>query len=108
LVESAIFRTLSRRTRRLMNQRGLKSTDALFGLHQSGNVTEDYVAGVIERLRDGTTELYFHPAADIGEVPPPAEAQREVDILTSVRVREAIGRGGIELITYRDIARAAA
>lgn len=105
LVESIIFRVLSRRTRRLMAKRGLISTDALFGLHQSGDLTEDYVVGVIDRLRDGTTELYFHPAADIGGVPPPAEAQREVEILLSPRVRDAIDRNGIELITFADLAR---
>ena len=64
----------------MMTARGLRSTDALFGLHQSGHLGEDYVVGLIDRLRDGTTELYFHPAADIGGVPPAAEAQLEVEI----------------------------
>jgi chitin disaccharide deacetylase len=103
LVESIIFRTLSRRTRRMMNERGLTSTDALFGLHQSGHLSEDYVVGVIDRIRGGTTELYFHPAADIGGIPPAAHAQLEVEILTSLRVREAIDRNGIELITFADL-----
>ena len=48
LVESMIFRTLSRRTRRMMSARGLSSTDTLFGLHQSGHLSEDYVVGVID------------------------------------------------------------
>ena len=106
LVESIIFRTLSRRTRRMMAARGLISTDALFGLHQSGHLSEDYVVGVIDRLRDGTTELYFHPAADIGGTPPAAEAQLEVEILTSRRVRDAIKRNGIASITFADLAKA--
>jgi len=104
-VESIIFRALSRRTRRMMAERGLISTDALFGLHQSGHLSEDYVVGVIDRIRDGATELYFHPAADIGGVPPAAEAQLEVEILTSRRVRDAIDRNGIELITFADLAK---
>jgi hopanoid biosynthesis associated protein HpnK len=104
LVESLIFRTLSRRTGRMMAERGLTSTDALFGLHQSGHLSEDYVVGVIDRIRDGTTELYFHPAADIGGIPPAAEAQLEVEILTSQRVRDAIDRNKIELITFADLA----
>ena len=105
LVESAIFRTLSRRTRRMMTERGLTSTDALFGLHQSGNLSEDYVVGVIDRICDGTTELYFHPAADIGGIPPAPAAQLEVEILTSPRVHNAIVRNGIELITFADLAK---
>jgi hopanoid biosynthesis associated protein HpnK len=105
LVESIIFRTLSRRTQRMMAERGLTSTDELFGLHQSGHLSEDYIVGVIDRIHDGTTELYFHPAADIGGVPPAAEAQLEVEILTSPRVRAAIDRNGIELITFGDLAK---
>ena len=106
LVESMIFRTLSRRTRRMMSSRGLSSTDALFGLHQSGHLSEDYVVGVIDRIREGTTELYFHPAADIGGTPPAVEAQLEGEILTSARVRDAIERNEIELITFADLAKA--
>jgi len=105
LVESVIFRTLSRRASRMMAERGLSSTDALFGLHQSGNLSEDYVVGVIDRIRDGTTELYFHPAADIGGIPPAPAARLEVEILTSPRVRNAIVRNGIELITFADLAK---
>lgn len=105
LVESVIFRALSRRTRRMMAERGLRSTDTLFGLHQSGHLGEDYIVGVIDRLRDGTTELYFHPAADVGGIPPEAEAQLEVEILTSPRVREAIDRNRIELTTFADLAK---
>ncbi|MGB8682664.1 MAG: hopanoid biosynthesis-associated protein HpnK [Candidatus Binatus sp.] len=105
LVESIIFRTLSRRTSRMMANRGLASTDALFGLHQSGHLSEDYIVGVLDRVRDGTTELYFHPAADIGGTPPAAEAQLEVEILTSPRVRDAIARNEIELITFAELAK---
>jgi chitin disaccharide deacetylase len=105
LVESVIFRALSRRMHRLMVEHGLTSTDALFGLHQSGHLDEDYVIGLIDRLCDGTTELYFHPAADIGSVPPAPEKQREVEILTSSRVRDAIARNRVELITFADLAK---
>ncbi|HVN63742.1 MAG TPA: hopanoid biosynthesis-associated protein HpnK [Candidatus Binataceae bacterium] len=104
LIESVIFRSLSKRTGQQMDARGLKSTDRLFGLHQSGNVTEDYTLGIIERLRDGVTEVYFHPAVDIGGTPPAASSQREVEILTSPRVRAAIERCGIQLTTFAELA----
>jgi hopanoid biosynthesis associated protein HpnK len=106
LAEAIIFRALSRRTCRMMRARGLKSTDWLFGLHQSGHLSEEYVLGVIERLRDGVTELYFHPAADIGATPPAAEAQVEVEILTSARVRDALDAHGVTLTTFAELARA--
>ena len=106
LVEGVIFRALSRRARRKLRDRGIRSTDSLFGLHQSGHLTEAYVLGVIARLPPGLTELYFHPAADIGGVPPTLEAQSEVAILTSSRVRAALVDHGVRLTNFVEIARA--
>lgn len=105
LVESVIFRSLSRRARRLALARGIRSTDWLFGLHQTGHLSEAYVLGLIERLRPGVTEIYFHPAMDVGAVPPALSAQREVEILTSTRVRQALEARGVRLTTYRELAR---
>src|SRR5437879_1184354 len=94
LVESVIFRALSRRARRLTAASGIRTSDWLFGLHQSGRLTEKYVLGLIGRLRTGLTEIYFHPALDIGATPPSAEAQREVQILTGDALREALSKAG--------------
>jgi hopanoid biosynthesis associated protein HpnK len=105
LVEAVIFRSLSRRARKLARARGIRSTDRLFGLHQSGHLSEDYVLGVIGRLREGTTEIYFHPAMDVGGTPPEPGAQREVEILTSPRVKQALDARGIRLTTFRELAR---
>jgi hopanoid biosynthesis associated protein HpnK len=106
LVEAVIFRALSRRARRRMAARGIKSTDWLFGLHQSGNLTERYVLDVIARLPPGVTEIYGHPAADIGATPPPAEAQREVEILTSPLVPIALESVGARLTSFGALAKA--
>lgn len=106
LVEAVIFRALSRRARRRMARRGIKSTDWLFGLHQSGNLSEHYMLDVIARLRPGLTEIYAHPAADIGGTPPPVEAQREVDILTSPLVPLALAGVGAQLTNFAELARA--
>ena len=104
IVESVIFRTLSYRTRGRLRARGIRSTDALFGLHQSGHLSEEYVLGVIARLPPGLTELYFHPAADIGGVAPPLEAQLEVTILSSPRVRAALTEGNVRLTNFAEVA----
>jgi hopanoid biosynthesis associated protein HpnK len=104
LIEAAIFRTLSRRARKMATERGIMSSDWLFGLHQTGHITEDYVLGVMERLPDGLGEIYFHPAMDIGGVPPPPASQRETEVLTSARVRETIASRGIRLTTFREAA----
>ena len=104
LIEAVIFRALSRRTRRMLAARGIRTTDYLFGLHQSGNLTEDYVLGVIARLREGVTEIYFHPAIDAGATPPPAEARREVEILTSRKIRDALSANHVRITNFADLA----
>jgi hypothetical protein len=77
----------------------------LFGLHQSGHLDEDYVVAVIDGLREGSTELYFHPATDVGDTPPSAAAQLELEILTSPRVRDALVARGVRLTNFAGLAR---
>ncbi|HLK86784.1 MAG TPA: hopanoid biosynthesis-associated protein HpnK [Candidatus Binataceae bacterium] len=104
LVEAVIFRTLSRRARRRMTARGIKSNDWLFGLHQSGNLTEHYVLDVIARLRPGVTEIYTHPAAHLGATLPPEPARREVAILTSPLIPLALEGAGARLTDFAELA----
>ncbi|HVB81925.1 MAG TPA: hopanoid biosynthesis-associated protein HpnK [Candidatus Binataceae bacterium] len=106
LVEAIIFRALSRRARRKMTERGIRSTDWLFGLHQSGNLSERYMLDVIARLGPGLTEIYTHPAADLGGIVPPAAAQREVEILTSPLLPIALKARGARLTNFAELARA--
>ncbi|HXR35013.1 MAG TPA: hopanoid biosynthesis-associated protein HpnK [Candidatus Binataceae bacterium] len=105
LVEAVIFRSLSARARRMMAPRGIRSVDWLFGLHQSGNMTERYLHGLLARLPDNCAiELYFHPASDLGGPPPSATAQREVDLLTNPHLRDLLVRHDIRLTTYGKLA----
>jgi len=105
LVEAVICSSLSARARRKMAERGILSTDWLFGLHQSGNLSAAYLLGLIARLPKGTTELYFHPAADIGGLPPSPHAQMEVELLTSPKLRAALDAHGVRLTTFAELAR---
>ncbi|HLW71249.1 MAG TPA: hopanoid biosynthesis-associated protein HpnK [Candidatus Binataceae bacterium] len=100
LVEAIIFRALSRRLRRRLESCAIRTTDWLFGLHQSGHLSERYLIGIIRRLRPGITEIYFHPAEDIGATPPPTEAQAEVRMLISAKVRAALDSAGVALTSF--------
>jgi len=106
VVEAVIFRLLSARARRKMDERGLKSTDWLYGLHQSGNMSAAYFQAVLNRLPKGATEIYFHPAQAGSSGGPPAQGQREVDILTDPRLPGLLARENIQLTTYSALAQA--
>jgi len=64
---------------------------------------------LLERLSEGTWELLCHPAYEddawraLGTRPGAGEA--ELRILTSDATRRCLERCGIELISYRDLAR---
>jgi hopanoid biosynthesis associated protein HpnK len=105
VIESAIFKILSRRMLKLMQSRGIQTTDRLFGLHQTGHLSEAYLAGVIARLPAGTTEIYFHPAEQTGAEAPPAAARLEAQILKSPSIHEALINAGAQLTNYAELAR---
>jgi chitin disaccharide deacetylase len=105
-IESIIFRTLSLRMFRMMQARGIRTADRLFGLHQTGYLTEAYIVGLIARLPLGTTEIYFHPAEGVGTPSPGGGVRTEAQILKSPRVREALAHAGARLTSFAEVARA--
>lgn len=90
-----VFALLCRTVPVSLGRRGIKYTDAVFGFHQTGRITEGYLLRLLEGLGPGTYELYAHPDE--------AEYRRETDALCSPRVREVIQQRGIELTTYSQI-----
>lgn len=108
LVEAVIFRSLSARARRKMDALGLKGTDWLYGLHQSGNMTQGYFQALLTRLPHGVTEIYFHPVQSSAHSGPKAQGQREVDILIDPRLPGRLARADIQLTTYAALAQESA
>ena len=86
---------------------GLRTPDQMFGMHQTGVVTEDYLLHLIATLPPGTSEVYCHPAVVDAEArrwrPADYRSEDELAALCSPRVRAAIDAAGIELIGYRDL-----
>jgi chitin disaccharide deacetylase len=91
----AIFHPLSARARPALAQRGIRHTEAVFGLLQNARVDEDYVNRLLPQLPAGDSELYSHPSLD--------EFKHEFDALISPRAREQVKKLGIKLIRYLDL-----
>jgi hopanoid biosynthesis associated protein HpnK len=92
---AAIFEWLSRRARRPLQQRGIRHAQITFGLLQNARVDEEYILKLLPELPAGDSELYSHPSLD--------EFKHEFDALVSPRVKELVGKLGIELIRYQDL-----
>ena len=72
----------------------------VYGLLESGRITEDYLLGLIPRIAEDDVELYCHPATELpGEHfhGPPYNGPAELAALLSGKVRAAIDRSGLVL-----------
>ncbi|MBV9755298.1 MAG: hopanoid biosynthesis-associated protein HpnK [Hyphomicrobiales bacterium] len=93
----------------MMRQRarraGLVSTDQVFGLSWSGHMTEERLAGLIDNLPEGTTEIYTHPAMPGGHAgaAPGYGYAAELAALLSCRCRNAVERSAAKIGGYSDL-----
>lgn len=98
-LESAISRMFRGRYRRI----GVVTPDQVFGLAWSGAMTESRLAGLIDNLPPGLTEIYLHPAR--GPYPgsaPGYRYQEELQALTAAQVRSAAE--GVQRGAFHDFA----
>jgi predicted glycoside hydrolase/deacetylase ChbG (UPF0249 family) len=95
------------RAARLVRREGLRSPDAMVGVAESGGLDEDRLTRAIDRLPEGTSELICHPGTD-GAAIGSAYAwgfswDEETRALTGARVRAALARRGVVLVSYREL-----
>jgi hopanoid biosynthesis associated protein HpnK len=111
LLEALVFRNLTRFARSRLAAHGIRHPDQMFGLHQSGHVTEPYLLSVLQHLPAGITEVYGHPALVDAEArrwrPADYESDAEVTAFTSARVHGVMRAADIELASYSDLSASA-
>ncbi len=100
----AITTPFTRRLGSRLRRAGFAVPDRVFGLAWSGAMSADRVAAVLDRLPDGLTEVYTHPAIAGGfaGAAPGYRYADELAALTSPRVRDAVVRSGARLGGYSD------
>jgi chitin disaccharide deacetylase len=84
----------------------VRTTDRFLGLVHSGSGKPDWIEKAIRTLEPGTSaELAVHPSDGSDPVGPsddhgPAKRQKELAVLTSTEVKEAVLDSGVELIPW--------
>jgi len=78
--------------RRRMNMAGMVYNDHVFGIRHSGGMDEATLLGILQRLPEGLSEIYLHPATHGGLVTSMTDYQHadELAALLSPRVRATI------------------
>jgi hopanoid biosynthesis associated protein HpnK len=86
------------RARRRLRRAGVVTNDALFGLYDTGMLTEAAWLRIVPRIGPGLFEVYCHPAttATAASVEEGSSPTDELAALLSPVVREALDRAGIE------------
>jgi hopanoid biosynthesis associated protein HpnK len=105
---SLIFGRLRRHAEPKLKAAGIASSDRVYGLLQTGRISEDYLLDLFPRLASSAealreVELYAHPDAALpGEVPngPPGAGPRELEALLSPKVRRAVAEAGFTLALH--------
>ena len=105
LIWSFIFSGLRRYGERLLKSKGIGFAQRVYGLLETGRMTEAYLLGLIPQIRADLVEIYSHPAIAITGEPtngPLGLGQAELDALLSDRVREMLVNSGFELTNYNN------
>ncbi|MBV8866252.1 MAG: ChbG/HpnK family deacetylase [Acidobacteriaceae bacterium] len=95
--------------RRIAQKNGVLLTDNFLGFRLTGSLTEETLAAAILALPDGVTELMCHPGL-LGPELSNAETRlkesrvRELEALTSARVRRVVAESGVRLSPFRKTA----
>ena len=104
-VQARGLKLLARDARELAERAGIATTDYFCGIAQTGELTREGVAKLLESLPEGTTELMCHPGYVDAELEKSAtrlqhSRQTELEILTDTKIRKLVASQGIRLIDY--------
>ena len=85
----------------------LQHNDFVFGMQDTGRMTEDRVLALLAELPAGVSEMYFHPAvrkAPENGWPGSYRCDEELQALTSPTVAAALRASGIHRTSFSDLA----
>ncbi len=100
---AALTGPFARHLKSRLRRAGISSPDHVFGLAWSGAMTQPRLAGLIDHLPDGLSEIYLHPAT--GPYPGSAPGYRygeELAALTDPGLPGLISAKGIRMGGYAD------
>ena len=83
----------------------IPSNDHVFGLYDSGAMTEDRILRLLDQLPGGVSEIYCHPATRRWEGPDNSpssyQPEKELTALLSPEVKRKMEAQGLRTSSYR-------
>ena len=103
---SFVFTGLRNYGEKLLKLKGIKFSERVYGLLQSGSMNEEYLQGLIPQIQADLVEIYSHPAITITGEPlngPPGAGEAELAAWLSDSVRELLEANNFELTNYNSV-----
>lgn len=103
LLWSFVFTGLRSYGEKLLKSKGIYFCDRVYGLLQSGRMSEDYLQRLIPQIKDNFVEIYSHPAVIFPEEPlngPVGAGEVELAAWLSDSVRELLVKNDFKLTNY--------
>lgn len=100
-----IFSQLRRNGEPQLRQAGIHCAQRVYGLLKTGEITANYLTGLIPQIQAHCVEIYAHPAIALPGEPdngPHGAGERELEALLSDRVRRQFAAQGFTLTHYRN------
>ena len=105
-IERFIFSSLADKCRPVLDQLGVRYAAEVKGMLNSGRMTENYVLNILDDLKEGLTEIYFHPGLlpdfEITHRMPDYRHSEELAAINSPEILNKLKRLNIELVNYRE------
>jgi len=101
IVWSIVFGQLRNYGESLLKAHNIKFADRVYGLLQTGNVSEEYLLSLIPQIEAELVEIYAHPTSVNTKINNSGEI--ELKALLSERVREILSIKGFELSNYNQL-----
>ncbi|MGL5035667.1 MAG: ChbG/HpnK family deacetylase, partial [Microcystaceae cyanobacterium] len=101
LIQSQIFNQLRYHGEKVLQSAEILTTDRVYGLLQTGQVTADYLLKLLPKIQASKVEIYAHPDAIANRINPTGPI--ELQALLSQQVRDSIASCGFELVNYHQL-----
>ena len=106
IIWALIFSRLRSYGKGLLKVKGIEVAERVYGLLQTGNITEGYFLRLIPQIRANLVEIYAHPAIQVAGEPshgPVESGKRELDALLSQQVQDVLNSCGFQLTNYNQL-----
>lgn len=96
-IEWAVFGVLGTYNLRIARKYGLHVSCHVYGLSVTGSIDEKFLIDILNRSKGSLSEIFTHP--DIST----ESGRRELEALTSIKVRNRLNSLGMALVGYREL-----